>query len=208
LLFDGYDYMYYIDAPTILDNLIADRRIPPLVAVLLDTPNEVRGHELLRCSPRFAEALARDVVPWVRGRYRVDQAPSRAVVGGFSAGGVGAAFSGFQRPDLFGNVLSQSGAFWWKPDDDAEYEWLARQFAATPRLPLRFYVDVGRHETWTPPGRPNQLLSNRHLRTVLRAKGYPVEYAEFAGGHSFFCWQLTLADGLQALFGRGQVPTL
>jgi enterochelin esterase family protein len=103
-------------------------------------------------------------------------------------------------------LLSQSGAFWWKPDDDLEHEWLARQFAAAPRLPLRSYLDVGRLETWSSRGGgPSQSLSNRHLRTVLQAKGYPVHYAEFAGGHSFFCWQLTLADGLQALFGRGEV---
>jgi enterochelin esterase family protein len=44
------------------------------------------------------------------------------------------------------------------------------------------------------------LLPNRHLRDVLRAKGYDVEYREFPGGHDPVNWRGTLADGLIALF--------
>ena len=47
------------------------------------------------------------------------------------------------------------------------------------------------------------------LRAVLRAKGYPVRYAEFSGGHHFLCWRGTLADGVLALLDpapRGGAP--
>jgi enterochelin esterase-like enzyme len=34
---------------------------------------------------------------------------------------------------------------------------------------------------------------------VLRAKGYEVQYREFAGGHDYLTWRGSLADGLLAL---------
>jgi hypothetical protein len=47
------------------------------------------------------------------------------------------------------NVLSQSGAFAWKPDGEKEWEWLNRQLAASPRLSLRFSFEAGLLEgTW------------------------------------------------------------
>jgi enterochelin esterase-like enzyme len=76
--------------------------------------------------------------------------------------------------------------------------------AAAERRPLRFVLDAGRLETWVPRSEaPSLLTANRHLRTVLQAKGYPVRYAEAAGGHAFFSWQLTLAEGLMSLLGSG-----
>jgi pimeloyl-ACP methyl ester carboxylesterase len=41
---------------------------------------------------------------------RID--PRRVIVTGSSAGGLAAAYVALMRPDLFGNVLSRSGAFW------------------------------------------------------------------------------------------------
>jgi enterochelin esterase-like enzyme len=38
-------------------------------------------------------------------------------------------------------------------------------------------------------------------RDSLRGNGYDVSYAEYPGGHDFFWWRETLADGLIALLG-------
>lgn len=86
-----------------------------------------------------------------------------------------------------------------------EGEWLARQYATHPRLPLNFYLEAGLFETdlMMVDGFSIDLLaSNRHLRDVLQAKGNPVHYREFSGGHSTVIYRGTLADGLLALLGE------
>ena len=36
---------------------------------------------------------------------------------------------------------------------------------------------------------------------MLRAKGYEVEYRDFAGGHDWVNWRGSIADGLMTLIG-------
>lgn len=197
LLFDGSIYTDVIPTPTILDNLYATGQLPPMVALMVSNPSlEARLHELLGSLP-FLAFVTQELLPWVHHHYHVTVDPAQTIVGGSSAGGFAAAFAGLHHPELFGNILSQSGAFWWKPPDDPEFEWLIRQFAAAPvGQRLQVYLDVGSLES------EPQRRANEHLRDQLRAQGHAVHYAEFSGGHTFLCWQGTLSDGLLALLGR------
>jgi enterochelin esterase family protein len=200
LLFDGFEYLHYVCPPTILDNLLAAGRIPLLVAVMFDSPSAVRAE--LGCAPHFAEFLVGELLPWLRQHYHVTDDPRQTIVAGASLGGVAAAYAGLRHPETFGNVLAQSGAFWWPVGDDPEPEWLARQFAAQPVRPLRFHLSVGLREIRaTANDGPNLLAANRHLRTVLWAKGYSVDYVEYMGGHDWLCWRAMLPDGIMALCG-------
>jgi enterochelin esterase-like enzyme len=200
LLFDGGAYIHDIPMPTIVDGLIDAGRIPPLVALLPDSLDEKTRDRELTCHLPFVAFLADELLPWARKCYHLAADPARATVGGSSYGGLAAAFAALSRPDLFGKVLAQSGSFWWKPDDDPEHEWLARQFVDTPRLPIEFYLSVGVQEAKARIT-PHQLIVNRHMRNILRAKGYPVHYAEYDGRHHVSSWRDTFADGLLALAG-------
>lgn len=216
VVFDAWSYNTAIPTPTILDNLIAAGRIPPLAAVLIENAGgntievgETRSREL-PCNRDFADVLATDLVPWVQAEYGIPANRELTVTAGSSYGGLAATFAAYTHPEVFGRVLSQSGSFWWKPgfvigqdaaaESDEEWEWLARQFVRSETLPVRFYLDVGILETKGASESPTQVIVNRHMRDVLRAKGYQVHYAEFAGGHDYACWRGTLADGLIALF--------
>ena len=210
LLFDGPAYLSAEQGmPTTMDNLIESTTIPGTVAVLVANVADRRLTDLVP-NPEFADFIAKELVPWVRSRYNVTVDPSRTVVGGYSAGGLAAAYMGFRHPGVFGNVLSQSGAFWWAPDHyqnaDAttETNWMVRQFLASPKLPLKFYLDAGTFEMDSAGEGGDILEASRHLRDVLRAKGYEVHYQQFVGGHDGLSWRGTLADGLIALLGSKQ----
>ena len=141
VLFDGVDYLSGIPTPTILDNLIAQKRLPPTVALMIDPVDRDRE---LNLGQSFAEVVAREIVPFVQRRYRATADPRAVVVGGFSLGGVGAAWQAFCHPEVFGNVLAQSDAVVPTPAGGDAYAWLARQFAAAPRKAIRLHLEEGR----------------------------------------------------------------
>jgi len=205
LIFDGWFYINLIPTPTIVDNLYTDGVLPPLVAIMVGSPFEQYRRRDLACYPPFENFLMGEVVPWARQNYHLSNDPAQVAVVGASLGGTMAAYIGLRHSDIFGNVLAQSAYFGWKPREDDEDEWIVRQYASSPKLPLRFYIEAGLFETDIPtplPGFKNLFVSAQHMRDVLQANGYPVHYAEFSGGHNPMNWRGTLANGLLALLGN------
>jgi enterochelin esterase family protein len=225
ILMDGEAYTSEIPVPVILDNLLNAGKIPPVVAIFVG--NVPAGQPAARttelsCHKPFAKFLAEELLPWVRGRYRISSLPTEMVLGGASRGGLAAICAALEYPELFGNVSAQSGFFvykdrnWFKnaepasaPDAESREEmaWehygtVMQRVAATAILPIRFYLDVGKFEN---NFHPSPLIANRHLRDVLIAKGYAVKYQEFAGHHSPANWRGTFSDALLFLFSDQSV---
>ena len=199
-LFDGEEYLRDMRIADVLDNLIGERRIGPLIAIMIhDLPGAGRDREL-SCDPKFTEFLATELLPWVRSNFRVSEDPRRTVIGGVSMGGLEAAFAACKHPELFGAVLAQSGSFWWRPNPTslANVEpWMGGQFTRGPRLPVRFFLSVGRDEIV--PSGANSLSNMHQMRDALIGHGYDVKYEEIEGQHDPINWRLTLPDGLIAL---------
>jgi enterochelin esterase-like enzyme len=182
--------------------LISDKKIPPFLAVLI---SQIDRDKELTCAEPFADFVAKELVPWVSQHYRVSGDPKTTIVGGSSLGGLMAAYCALRHSELFGNVLSLSGAYQWFPraDDqprppDLEPGWLTGQFLTVPRRPVQFYLAAGRFEHRYPV---SLRAENRHFRDVLRAKNYTVNYVEFSGGHDPICWRSPFVEGLMALAG-------
>jgi len=199
VLFDREGYLLSVPTATILDNLIAEGSIPPLVAVLVSAiDGEHRTVELAAHAP-FASFVVDELLPRVRSEYRVTRDPRRSVVAGSSLGGLTSSYIAYSHPEAFGNVLSLSGSYWWHPAGDTGARaqdaaaWLPGLYATHSRLPLRFYVTVGTGEG------EGMLGPNRVFRDVLTAKGNPVRYEEFRGDHSYLNWRDGLVSGLQFL---------
>jgi len=212
VLFDGTGFVKMSSLPAILDNLIATATVPPMIAVMpCSLSQQIRLRELLLHEP-FNDFLATELLPWARSGFPITHDPARTVVSGASAGGLAAAYAAFEHPELFGNVVSLSGAFAFSPGMltpgwVGEHEWLTRRIATSDRVSVRFHLSAGSLETNSLRdlgGGPNLVVANRHLRTVLQAKGYAVQLHEFPGGHDMISWQAELAEGLVALLGDGR----
>jgi enterochelin esterase-like enzyme len=203
IVFDGETYdgsaASLIPTPTILDNLIAAKKIGPTVAIFVNNMGQ-RNRDLGGYAP-FADFLALELVPWARANYLIKDGPGHVVLAGSSRGGLAASYCAFYHPDVVGNVLSQSGAFWVRNDDKSPPPWpitldtgdIVLTFRNSPRVPIKFYMEVGRFD--------GLVGINRELRDVLLLKGYTLTYREFDGGHDYFCWRGSFADGLIALIG-------
>jgi len=226
VLFDGDDILSDdFQGQTTLDNLIAARKIPPTVVVMVDNVGDRRLVDLV-ANPEFADFMATELVPWVRAHYNVTRDPERTVVSGKSAGGLAAAYMGLRHPEVFGNVFSQSGAFWWSPehsggvcaskcpedggrrsdpdgmDSRTEENWIAKQFVTSPKLPVRFFLEAGTFEVDKEGTGGDILEATRTLRDMLLAKGYEVHFQQFVSGHDDLSWRGTFADGLITLLGQ------
>jgi len=46
-----------------------------------------------------------------------------------------------------------------------------------------------------------QIDTNRRMRDALIAKGCPVGYSAYDGGHSFLTWSGGMANGLETMIG-------
>ncbi|SDF64251.1 MULTISPECIES: enterochelin esterase [unclassified Duganella] len=199
VLFDAENYTTDVPTPAILDKLVAAGKLPPTAAILIANPSaETRGAELPP-NPAFARFLAEELMPWAKARG-VHAGAANTVVAGASYGGLASAWAGLKHPEWFGNVYSQSGSFWWAPPEQ-EAEWLTREYAAAPPRKVRFLLEAGLFEVGR-NGSFGILETSRHLRDVLRAKGYQVEQREFAAGHDYYHWRGSLGEGLIRLIGK------
>jgi len=198
--FDGGASLTLTPIHRILENLLAEGRVRPMVAVFVDNATPTLRNDELPCSEPFARFIETEVIPWVRERYAVSHDPADGYVTGVSYGGLAAMWIGFRLPHLFGNVISQAASLWWGPGYDMTKAarsqrytpgWLVDQYERSSKLPLRIWQEIGLLE---PDDR--MIEPNRRMKAVLEAKGYDLTYSEPAGGHDYALWRGTVAEAL------------
>lgn len=195
IVFDGYLARTAMAIPTALDNLIAAGRIPPMGALFVHSREASRDHDLTP-GPALERMVVDELLPFARSNWNLGT-PHRTIAAGMSRGGLAATSLALARPDIFSAAIAHSGSFWWPAADPGR---LIREAAATASPQTRFYLDVGTIETAEgPDGAPPQLTVCRAMRDTLRARGCPLSYAEFSGGHDYINWRHNFPDALIAV---------
>jgi enterochelin esterase-like enzyme len=190
---DGVAYYRTGKLNAVADNLLHLGRIRPAILAFLEPADRTQEYFF---NDAHLEFLLTEAVPQIESRYPISSATSERGLWGASLGGLASVYAAFTRPDAFGNVVTQSGAFQGEPD--AAYsrganEWLLEQIASSEKRSLRISQDCGQLE-WL-------LGANRRMAAALWDKGYAHQYVERASGHNWVTWRDGLADHLEFMLG-------
>jgi len=190
--------LYVNHLPRVLDTLIAARRVPPLVAILVasgggDAQGSQRGLEYDTLSGTYSDFIETEVLPRVResaGVTLTDDPDGRAVMG-VSSGAACAFTMAWFHPERYRRVLSYSGTYVNQqspPNPESPrgaWEYHATLIPNAGKKPLRVWLEVGEkdlhhddpEETWH-----NWPLANRRMAAALAAKGYDYRFTFSLGG--------------------------
>jgi iron(III)-enterobactin esterase len=183
---DGGHYLKRLT--NILDNMIAERRIPPLVVIMInagggDGKGSERGLEYDTLSDRYSQFIETEVLPRITRDYDVTftrNPEGRGSMGG-SSGGACAFTMGWYHPELYRRILTYSGTFvaQQSPDDPktphGAWEYHEHLIPQNPAKPLRVWLEVGDHDIGFDRAETtyhNWVMANERMAAALKAKGY------------------------------------
>jgi enterochelin esterase-like enzyme len=194
VVWDGQDYLRRIHLDYMVDNLIAQQRIKPIALAMVNNGGE--RSRSIEYSPSEATLawLMLYVIPLAKKELNLvdtGRHPGQFAVLGASMGGLMAMFTGVRFPQLFGNVLSQSGAYSLGSFNSVIDDLLEIK----EKRSLKIWMDVGKYDL------AGLLDANRMMHSFLVQRGYTVTYHEYNAGHNFPSWKDDVWRGLEALYG-------
>jgi enterochelin esterase-like enzyme len=186
---DGPDHLLF----TVLDNLIAEHKIPTMIAISIangtgDAQGSERGLEYDTLSPHYAEFVEHEVLPLVEAKahVRLTHDPNaRATMGG-SSGGSCALIMAWYHPDLYHRVLTYSGTYvnqqwpWNSKTPQGAWGFHQTLIPKSRRKPLRLWLEVGDRDLYNPNNMRDNMhdwvVANEDMARVLAAKHYPYQF--------------------------------
>jgi enterochelin esterase-like enzyme len=204
---------------TALDNLIAEHKVPPMVAISIgngsgDAQGSERGLEYDTMSGLYAEFVEKEVLPLVEKQANVKltkDPEGRATMGG-SSGGSCALIMAWYHPEWYHRVLTYSGTYvnqqWpWNPQTPHGAWGFHDQLIPNTRAkPLRIWMEVGDRDLLNPnimqDNMHDWVVANENMARVLAAKGYHYQFVfvKNAGHTDRAAKQQTLPEALEYLW--------
>jgi enterochelin esterase-like enzyme len=178
---------------TTLDNLIAQKRVPPMIAISIgngsgDAQGSQRGLEYDTMSGRYAEFVESEVLPLVERQYgvKLTKDPEGRATMGCSSGGSAALIMAWYHPELYHRVLTYSGTYvnqQWPSSAETPHgawEFHERLIQNSPVKPIRLWMQVGDRDLFSPnlmrDNMHDWVVANENMARVLAAKGYHYQF--------------------------------
>jgi enterochelin esterase-like enzyme len=205
--------------PNILDNLIADKRINPVMAVFIDArePGNLqknrREDEFLVHPVEHASFIADELVPAIDHAYPTDARPEARVIMGVSYGGLSAYYIAAAYSSVFHSLAAFSPSLWVLASpqyvtDPEQREGSQKMLSAVdsqalacggdsgyacPRLPIKIFISSGL---------PDWDVGNfGFLVADMEKQNYPVKFINVQEGHTWDNWRGLSDEMLSYFFG-------
>lgn len=180
--------------PVMLDNLIHEKRIPPIVAVLLSPgPGGQRTIEYDTISDRYLNFVETEVLPRITRDYQVafTSDPDGRATFGESSGSPAALNMAWFAPNLYRRVISYSGTFVALQRNavapHGAWDYHEKFIPESPRKPIRIWLHVSGNDNGAnqpADSMRNWIVANDRMAAALKARGYAYQYVfSEASGH-------------------------
>jgi enterochelin esterase-like enzyme len=189
---DGYEYLLpqLGNMATILDNLIAEKKIKPIAAIFIDQREPVnrsnnKRMQELAMNKKYLDFFVKELIPYIERQYPLITDASQRAILGTSMGGLTSTYFAFTRPDVFGMAGIQSPAFWTKPQI---YQLCID--SATPKMKVSMTSGLINDTS----------KESRKVKDILAASSCEYHYREVNEGHSWGNWRNLIDDILIDFF--------
>jgi enterochelin esterase family protein len=186
LFHDGFEYLNFGKANNVLDYLISENRIQPVIAVFVP-PVQRSDEYAYNATSRFELFIVSEVMPFVDARYRTKRDPASRAMIGLSFGGLITTQICYNRPESFGLCGPYSPSYWAKGME------VFNHVVNGPKKDIKFYLDWGTYETGI-------AVNARPMRDKLLAMGHAVNWNEWHEAHSFGSWRAHIDNALEYFF--------
>lgn len=192
LVTDGGDYLTYGGMKEILDDLIDQKAIRPIVCAFIDPRTDLADNRTnmrmkeYSADSSYLDFIQQEVVPMLEDRYAVSTESSGRVMIGASMGGLIATYAVLARPKLVSRCAAQSPSYF--EADSAVF----RTLGTTRTTGAEVYIQTGTIG--------DTKVEARLVRQLLEQKGARVKYEEFPEGHNWTNWRGKLGKILRYFF--------
>lgn len=178
-------------AGVILQNLIAEGRVEPMIVVMpngrIDEPGQVTPPGV-----HIGDELLDAVIPYVDKNYRTKTSRQYRALAGLSLGGFTVLQHGFTNLDTFSHLgVFSSGLFGGVAPYEAANQALLTDPATNERLSL-FWFALGTNDFLYPTGQATLAMFDKY--------GIEYTYYENTLGHDWFSWREFLGEFAPLLF--------
>lgn len=191
----------------IIDNLIADKKVKPMVVVMpAGHTSEFMFGRRDPSQPRpttdeFVEDFTKDIMPYVEKNYRVLTDANNRAIAGLSMGGGQTLNIAISALDQFGYIgVYSSGVFGITgggPGANAGSSWEEQHKEALDNADLKKGIKL----FWFATGKEDFLLDTTKVTVeMLKKHGFNVVFNETSGGHVWINWRNYLNEFAPQLF--------